>query len=212
MSACLTRVKSDYVSSVTILSMKKKPIFITGILLLIVITASLIFYFVSSSSQPREIEKTTPTANPNMSPVPMRISFEPSTIKLSSASATTIKSDIKLDVGPTDIRSVEIVILCDPKRIKNLVLTQKRDRYSALSYAFADSEAVVNQETCEGTLTLEIPKDNPEQRGSGIVANISATVEGAQPTEIVILPVSTGNTNNKNVTFQISRVNLELTR
>lgn len=192
--------------------MKKKPILIAAILLVIVITAGLIFYLISNSSQTQDTAKTTPANNPNVSPVPMRISFEPATIKLSSASATAIKSDIKLDVGPTDIRSVEIVILCDPKRIKNLVITQKRDRYSALSYAFADSEAVVNQETCEGTLTLEIPKDNPEQRGSGIVANISATVEGTQPTEIVILPVSTGNTTNKNITFQISRVNLELTQ
>ncbi len=203
--------KQEFVSSTTIYIMKEKNVILLVLITLVIIALGALFFYLSSSGpQTKNTITTTPTINPNISPMPMRISFEPSTIKLSSASATTIQSDIKVDVGPTDVRSVEIVILCDPTRIKNLTVTQKRDRYSALSYGFADSEAIVNQETCEGKLSLEIPAENPEQRGSGVVAEISATITGNTPSEIVILPVSTGATNNKSVNFQISRVNLEL--
>lgn len=141
----------------------------------------------------------------------MRLSFTPNIIRL-TGSETNVEADIVLDVGSESIASTDIEVTCDPKRIKNLKLTQKRDRYSALSYSFADTKAVTDVKTCESTLKLQIPEGTPEQRGSGVVVHISATVTGDTPTEIVINPRSSGKTNQPGKGFDVTRVNLELTK
>lgn len=195
----------------TLKHMKKLPLLIIGIVLAITLLGVSIYSFTKNTNTNNTLRNETVTpANPNITPVPMRISFEPPTIKLTSSQENKISTDIKLDVGPVDIRSIEIMVLCDPKRVKNLSITQKRDRYSAMSYAFVQSKAVINQQTCEGTLKLEIPSDAAGQPGVGIVAELTATVLGNTPTDIVILPQSTGTTENPNLMFQTQRVNLEL--
>lgn len=196
----------------TLKHIKKLPLLTIGIVLIITLLGVSIYSFTKNINTNSTLKNETVTpANPNITPVPMRLSFEPSTITLSSSGENQIQTDIKIDAGAVDMRSVKIIILCDPKRVKNLSLTQKRDRYSALSYAFAKSQAIINQKACDGTLSLEIPQNNPAQRGSGIVAQLSATITGNTSTEIVILPQSTGTTENPNLEFQTQRVNLELT-
>ena len=192
------------------MNMKKiLPILIPVVLLAIV--AIVLFLNVSSNQKNSSTQiPSTSTPAANITPFPMTLAFTPPIIKLTSNEENKVESDVTLDVGPQDIRSVRIVLLCDPKRVKNLTVTQKRDRYSALSYAFADSQAVINNETCEATLDLQIPAQNPEQRGSGIVAHVTATVIGSAPTEIVILPQSVGSTDNSQYRFETQRVNLEL--
>ncbi len=187
---------------------KTLPLIIATVLLIIV--AGVVVYYLSSNRGSLSLQNpSTPILEANITPIPMKLAFDPAIIKLSSGE-TKIESDITLDVSAQDARSVTVVILCDPKRVKNLAVTQKRDRFSALSYAFADSQAVVNNSTCEATLTLQIPAENPGQRGSGIIAQVSATVTGSTPTEIVILPQSSGATDNPQLGFQAQRVNLEL--
>ncbi len=191
--------------------MKKMPFILLGVVLAIILLGVSIYSFTKNTNPSTDTNKTATPINPNITPVPMRISFEPPTIKLTSSKENKISTDIKLDVGPVGIRSVKILVLCDPKRVKNLSITQERDRYSAMSYAFADTQAVINQEACEGTLTLEIPADATEQPGVGAVAELSATVLGNTVTDIVILPQSTGTTDDPTLQFQTQRVNLELT-
>lgn len=195
----------------TLKHMKKMPLILLGVILAIILLGVSIYSFTKNTNPSTDTNKTATPINPNITPVPMRISFDPATIKLASSGENKISTDIKLDVGPVGIRSVKILVLCDPKRVKNLNITQKRDRYSAMSYAFADSQAVINQQTCEGTLALEIPADASEQPGVGVIAELSATVLGSAPTDIVILPQSTGATDNSTLQLQTHRVNLELT-
>ncbi len=202
----------EFVSNYKMKRIKKTQLLILGGILLIILCAVSAYSLTKNQTPVSQQNKKTVTVNPNITPIPLRLSFEPSTIKLTSPGEQKIQSDINLNVGPQDLRSIDIVISCDPKRVKNLTLTQKRDRYSSLSYAFAPTQAIVNTTTCEAKLSLEIPKDNPEQRGSGIVASLSATITGNTPTEITILPISMGNTDNPGIEFQTQRVNLELTQ
>lgn len=185
---------------------------IVPILLLLLIISGLIagIYFTNSKKPENKAQTNAPVNNSgNETLSPLLISFIPNTIKLTSGNENKINADITLDAGTESVRSATIKILCDPKRVKNLNLTQKRDRYSALSYSFADSTAVVNNTNCEAELILTVPP-GAAQSGTGIVAQITATVTGNTPTEIVINPSSTGTSDKPEMEFEINRVNLEL--
>lgn len=184
---------------------------IVPITLLLLIIAGLFagIYFTNQKKAQDAVQNTAPANSTGNKPQPpLLISFIPNTIKLASSGENKVTADIQIDSGTEAISSVTIKILCDPKRVKNLTVTQKRDRYSALSYSFADSRALVNNTNCEAELTLTTPT---AQGGTGIVVQISATVTGNTPTEIVINPASSATTNVIDREFEIKRVNLELT-
>lgn len=191
--------------------MKKIPLLI---LILVIVVTGFIVGIMQLTGGKKNIPFSTtpsPTINPNITPIPMRFSFNPSTIRLTS-SKNTIEADIVLDAGPQDTSGVTIDIMCDPKRVTNVKLTQKKDRYSALSYALSETTTTFDIKECKGGITLSIPDTSPEQRGRGVVAHLSAIVTGTDPTEIVILPSSKGFTRNALHQFEITRVNLELTK
>lgn len=191
--------------------MKKLPILIILLVIIIAVITAAIFMMTRTPDK-KLAEVPIPTINPNLTPVPMRISFEPSTIRLKSNGTNKIQADIVLNSGTNDTSGADILIKCDPKLVKNIKLTQKRDRYSALSYAFSNTAADINQADCTGNLLLGIPPTAPEQRGKGIVAHLTADVMGNIPTEIVILPTSKGYTRSNIIQFEVNRVNLELTQ
>lgn len=186
---------------------------IVPIILLILIIVGLVsgIYFTSQRKNNLTTSPLTPTPTSVLALSPMELSFIPSTQKLASSITNKIEADIVLDVNAEPINNAVITISCDPKRVKSLVVTQKRDRYSALSYAFSDSKAVVDEKNCEATLELKIPNGTPEQRGSGVVGHITAEVIGNGPTEIIFNTNSTGTTNQPGKGFEVNRINLELT-
>lgn len=192
-------------------NMKRLPILII-LLVIIIATIIAVIFMMSRSPDKKLAEIPVPTINPNLTPVPMRISFEPSTIRLKSAGVNKIEADITLNSGTNDTSGVDIAIVCDPKLVKNIKLTQKRDRYSSLSYAFDNATADINQADCTGNLLLSIPATAPEQRGKGVVAHFTAEVSGNIPTEIIIEQTSTAYTRSSETRFEVSRINLELTQ
>lgn len=188
--------------------------FIVPIILLVLVIIGLAsgIYFTSQKKNNITNAPLTPTPTQILTLSPMELSFQPNTIKLTSSNTNKIEADIVLDVSQQPIENAIIVITCDPKRVKNLTLTQKRDRYSALSYAFAGSTATINQTNCEAKLNLITPKETPEQRGSGVVARITADVLGNGPTEIIFNTNSSGTTRAPGKGFEVNRINLELTK
>ena len=154
---------------------------------LVLITAVLVFFAVSSPSEKKEVapQPTVAVQQPTPSLVQTVMSLSPNPVEVSSNSGTV---DVNVDTANNNITGVQLELSYDPNVLTNV-------QVSPASFFDAPSVLINNIDTKNGKISyaIVIPPTGEAKKGVGIVATIKFNIKKgatANQTQIEFLPKS----------------------